>query len=29
MIEKGQETIKENRIDFLDNLRTFMIFSWF
>ena len=26
MIEKGQETIKGNRIFFLDNLRTFMIF---
>lgn len=26
MIEKGQETIKRNRIYFLDNLRTFMIF---
>ena len=26
MIEKGQDTIKGNRIYFLDNLRTFMIF---
>jgi hypothetical protein len=26
MIEKGQDAIKGNRIYFLDNLRTFMIF---